>query len=313
MKKELLKKDKNILKALNEMCDFDFQKEHKINKHIGKFTINSLVKEFGLDLYNDKIVLLVHRDRQYFDELFLVEVLDNKRVDIDFKPYRCKVENNLTYFHTKQSFEYDRKNDNNYVYVISQNKDDLVKKDKTNDNDELDYNTKFKIKECDKYHYSWLDKYTYSMTLINTNNNEERSYYGESKKIDNINLVIDKSGYIVKLKKRELKERAEQLRTDRAKNKFLNTDYTNKLLKVDNIKNDIKTKLISFLNNKDFNCELFRTIQYNSIISDIKWILNDIDNYIKRINEKEYKSVEIADDDYNKITNKYDKIIEMLV
>ena len=26
IKKELLKRDKNILKALNEICDFDFQK-----------------------------------------------------------------------------------------------------------------------------------------------------------------------------------------------------------------------------------------------------------------------------------------------
>lgn len=310
IKKELLKRDKNILKALNEICDFDFQKEHKINKHIGKFTINSLVKEFGLDLYNDKIILLVHRDRLYFEELFLAEVLDNKRVDIDFEPYRCKVKNNLTYFHTKQSFEFDRKNDKNYVYVISQNRDDLVKKDKINDNDELDYNTRFKIKECDKYHYSWSDKYTYSMTLINTNNNEERSYYGESS--DNVNLIIDKSGYIVALKKRELKERAEQLRTDRAKNKFLSTDYTNKLLKVDNIKNDVKTKLISFLNNKDFNYNVLSILRYD-IVGDIQYILNDIENYVEKINKKLYKSVEVADDDYNKIKNKYDKIIEMLV
>lgn len=312
MKKELLNRDKNILKALNEMCNFDFQKEHKINKHIGKFTINSLVKEFELDLYNDKIVLLVHCDRYYTQELFLVEVLDNKTIDIDFKPYRCKVQNNLAHFHTKQSFEYHRKNDNNYVYVISQNRDNLVKKDKIIDNDELNYNVRYKIKECHKSHYSWSDRYEYDMTLFNTNNNKEFVYYGVSKKIDNVNLVIDKSGYIVDIKKCELKKRAEQLRIERAKNKFLNTDYTNKLLKVDNIKNDIKTKLISFLNNRNFDYELFRTMQ-NGIVSDIKWILYDIDNYIKRINEKEYESIESADKYYNQITNKYDKIIEMLV
>lgn len=311
MKRELLKRDKNILKALNEMCDFDFQKEHKINKHIGKFTINSLVKEFGLDLYNDKIILLVHCDRWYSNKLFLVEVLDNKRIDTDFKPYRCKVENILDNFHTKQSFEYNRKNDNNYVYAISQNRDNLVKKDKIIDNDELNYNVRYKIKECDKDYFSWSNKYRYIIKLINTNNNEEHSYYGDSKN-DNVNLVIDKSGYIVDIKKRELEERAEQLRTDRAKNKFLNTDYTDKLLKVDNMKNDIKTKLISFLNNRNFNYELLDTLQYN-IVGSVKWLLNDIEHYIEKINEKLYKSVEVADDDYNKITNKYDKIIKVLV
>lgn len=59
LKKELLERNRNILKALHDLYDFDFQADFDILKIKGRFTANSIKKLLNIKDFDDHNVCLI--------------------------------------------------------------------------------------------------------------------------------------------------------------------------------------------------------------------------------------------------------------
>lgn len=324
IKKELLKQEKNTLKVLNGLFGYDFQKEYNLYKHDGKFTINSLIKKYDLDLINDKVILLIKSGARYSaDYIYLVEVTSDKKINIDFRTFDSGIESNkLSTFYAKHQFEDARKNDNTFIYIVSQNKNNLGKKFSK---PVIDYSKRYilnSVNSCCNKNINYKDYenksinsiYIVDSTIKNNYYNQieyKYSYYSMSSNIIGLHNAIDKSGYLVSKKRESLKIDAKILKTKRNKEKFLAGDYSKKIESINNIINELKGKIVKVFNNNDLSYELMLKMDYR-IMSEIKWLLHDITKFKNGINKKEFLSIEAVDNSYKRILDKYKEISKIL-
>jgi hypothetical protein len=324
VKKEVLNYDKKALQVLHGLYGYDFQKEYNLYKHEGKFTINSLVKKYDLDLINNKVVLLIKSGARYsMDCIYLVEVISDKKINIDFRIFDSGVDDNkLSTFYAKHQFEDARKNDNTLIYIVSQNKNNLGEKFSK---PALDYSKRYtlnSVNSCCNKNFSYKDYenkvidsiYIVDSTIKNNYYNQieyKYNYYSMRSNIIGLHNAIDKSGYIVSKKRENLKIDAKILKTKRDKEKFLAGDYSKKMESIDNITNELKGKIVKVFNNNDLSYELMLKMDYK-IMSDIKWLLHDITIFKNGINKKEFLSIDVVDNSYKKILDKYKEISKIL-
>lgn len=304
--KEILKINKETFRILHNLWGYDFQKEYKAYKYRGEFTIASLLKEFDLSLSCDKIVLLVKfsgyfvMKSDWYDYLKLVEINNDKTVNVNCVPVNTKIH----YFFNKSDFNKKRKEDNCCVYIISQDKKYLEKKwVSKEDKKEFYRNNRF---ELIRHEHGSI-----TANLFHKNSNKEYQYTISKWKNCN-NMIVDKSGYIVDIKRAYLEDRVCQLRNERLKNEYLKMDYSDKLLEVDNMKNTIKIKLLDLLTNCDFTYNLFDSIDDFDVIIKTKRILNDIEDYKKSTNKKIYCSIIDADKVYDNIVRQFVNIVKRI-
>ena len=322
-KNEVLSYDRQALKVLNGLYGYDFQQEYNIYKHVGRFTINSLVKMYDLDLVNNKVVLLIKSGARYScDYIYVVEVEANKKINIDLQVCKSGVyDTKLSSFYAKYQFEDARKNDNTIIYIVSQNKNSLGN---THNEPKIDFNKRYKLINVNNCSYDvkkdYNNKVIDSITILDPS---KKNTYGHRinyqysfnfyklYKVTGLNNAIDKSGYIVSDKQQTLKVKAKQLKVERQKQEFLNGDYKKEVLEVDNIVKDLKSKLIELYSNNDLTYDFMEKFGY-SFMHNIQWLLFDIERFKEKINNKEYGSIDAVNNTYNKITEKYNNIIDSL-
>lgn len=213
---ELKAIDKNAFKALNMIYGFDFEKDFTIVKLEGSFTINRVLKESGSIPEKDRIVITFLPDTKSWrhDKLMTVKITGcgASDFDVDFNrvyPHNTKVDN----FHCKGDFNEYRKKPI-VTFVIAQNKNLLARTYKT---PVPDLSDRFFITGDREYNKRLKSLYTGLAMDITGNNCNSRIP-------ENKNDVIDKSGYIVGIKRERLQKRAQNLRNERKKLAFKNTD-----------------------------------------------------------------------------------------
>ena len=305
-KKELLNIEVNTFRVLHNLYQFDFEKEHKAIKHAGKFTINSLVKTYDLNLIDDKIVLLVGNVSGWENYLHLVELGYNNLIEIETKPHRSGIYNcKITDFISKKYFEEARKNENIVVWIIAQNVNLLSDKKQF----VFVNNHRFKLLDTGYKTYNPTAKQSYysKIKLFDTVNNKSIEYRPETK-TDNINLIIDKSGYLIETERNKLYFKAKRLKSERLKNEFVTTDYSDQLNELSLISGKLKTKLIDVLYNNVFNFELLKN--YNDLVFKIKYLQLDIERCNTKLLNKSYSSIAAADVEFNAIVNKVKEVLQ---
>ena len=222
---------RTILRAFNGCTPVNYAAPLKVYEINGPFTtaqIKNTVNNDGFNTFNSVIFALVKDS--HFNEYNLMKLTAGDTIITDYKPkyYDDRTGARLDHFITKGSYNDDRKKENAHAFIICQLNEYL--KPETTKN-AVDFAGRFKLVNINKWAYNTGGaSYIGSLDLIRMDASGEKvnykAVYCRGHEITDAGAVIDKSGYIVNLKRVDLKERAEKLRAERAKNDYTKTDNT---------------------------------------------------------------------------------------
>ena len=279
--KEMLKEDKNILRALNMNYGFDFNKEIQAVKIDGSFTINKVLKETQSSILNDRIVVLVRTSLPYGwrkDHLMAVRITGMGAADFEIEHHKRWFDfpTIMDNYHAKGDFNEDRKNAA-YCYVVVQSKELLsrVYEDPT-----PDLKGRLTVDEQKRL-----------------TSNRGMSYYSRQE------LVFDKSGYLLTNKRNDLAQRAKQLRAEREKESYKATDNMAIIQDFQDQLATLKTAIIEKLNMAN------TSDQIKTIADSLSWYKGLGDCFSKfeyirnKETEKSFPSVDAFNSRVNDLNN----------
>ena len=231
--KELLTKNKKALQFLHIAHGFDFEAEHIVKAIEGRFTYNSVIKEIEKDIPAEyTAAVLVDPINSYiFPYLHYASISKGK-----FHPLRVKGlphwEFNIHEFFSIGSFEEMRKNSTKRVYIIAQ-KTELLIPPNTNKGINLSQRFRYVPSDYEKCGDGRGNTYINKIKLMRLDGSAEifeympnNTFYPGDKKPKTIEEVIDKSGYLIINRRRELKAAAKRLKADRERAAALAADFT---------------------------------------------------------------------------------------
>ena len=235
----LLKENKNALQFLHRAHGFNFEKEIFIGSLPGRFTFKMVNDYINANLNGAFVaaVLIKPNERSHFNRLHYAAI-KNGRFEIDrdnaigfFYKY------NIDYFFSVKDFEETRKQKTEKIFIIAQNKDFLL----TPKNEiKIESNTRYNISDVRKCGDGRGNSWISEMKLTPTTGTKEsttfkpyNTFYGNEKRNANITDHIDKSGFILRFKRLELKRRALELKAARDAEQLKNTDFSKQIKSIE--------------------------------------------------------------------------------
>ena len=312
--KNLLATDHNALKALHDVMHYDYNKPFNVFQIDGRFTVSKIEKmtaEKGYNPFKDTIVVLTIGGNGWRrNHLCNIKLQGGGMFDITFKFYSCH-KTKIDSYITKGDFNETRKQDNITTFVICQKESDLAPKNEH----KPDFANRFKVKSVSKWGYgNGGATYIGEVALIRTDdtgsiytyNKQGNVYYrGSRPEYESIENIIDKSGYIVADKRRDLLHDAMALRAERAKAAYQATDNTAKLATLEKKIAEKKSEIVKAL-------EAATTSEAIKAISkrlDYFHGLSDIVDTFERLTACD-REKKLADNDA--FTTRYNSILEKL-
>lgn len=309
--RELRNIDRNTFTALNKVFGYNFEKPFATAKINGSFTINRIWKELdGKHTAHDSVVVaLMVADTETWKAHTVTRILSDN-IDIDFRMYSTNTEVWDTFF-SKGDFHAIRKTCKK-VYIIAQ------KKELMNDPKKTAYHDMCERFTFDGKYTRWArsvgasDTYISRLELIDPRHNNKRFEYSPTYRSNNpyrdTSEIIDKSGYIINMKRLELAHKAEELRAARAAAGFKATDNTA-------IINGIKGRIDSL---RGVICEALKNATTSEDIRKIEKVLSSWDGFggiyskferlAKGENEKTFESIAAFNEALTDINNRIDKV-----
>lgn len=266
--KRLLTINPKALKGLHNVLGFDFEKPFACIALVGNFTINKvykIVEAAGYDAHCRIALLMRIPKSNWYNRFHIVTVEYGGRVDIDHE----KTGYNLDYFYRKADFENVRKNQRAETFIIVQKKDD--------------------IRIPTSKPFDMAARY------------ESAPYYGQSyyKK-----YTLDKSGYIMDGRLENLKRRADQLRREREKNAYLQTDNTEKVERLRGLIEARKAEIVAELIAARTSEELSAVNKKLNYWHGLEGIMSDFEHFEKYTNNRSYSTIAQSDRAYDEILKK---------
>lgn len=306
MKKELLKKEKNILKALHVLYDFDFQQEFEIVKFTGNFTHNRIKKELNKDeLQNHNIAVVITNVKYRESQIFVTKVTDTS-FSLSFPKniyYMCKIND----FYTKSYFEDIRKEKDLVCYIVSQKNEHK----KPASPKKIDYTQRFKyVRHIGLSDGRGRNGVSQVYLICKNGTGKEFTYRTQDGFYStNINDFVDKSGYLLEEHRGDLLRKAKALKAKKEKNKVDSMDFSSDLEKAGANMDEIK-KAISKAFIDNFNYETICKIDL--IITRLRWALNDFEIITEKNKKKKFSSLESALYVLNRLNEKISEIGAMI-
>lgn len=278
----------------------------------GPFTINQVKKVAemaGFNVYTSLITLLV-KNPHFNDEYDIATLTTGDTVNTDFnyvwfdrKEYGARVHRYIC----KGAFNENRKKENAHTFIICQLKDYIAKPEKK----PVDIYSRFNVVEVHK----WCKEYggTSYIGDIDTTRTDaagqkwtyKKTFKGAATRLDE---VIDKSGYIVDIRRDELKRRANGLRSERAKNAYIETNNAAKIEELRNMIEAKKADIIQALNGADNAAELEKICEKLNTWRGLPAIIKDFERLEAADAEKKYNSVESFEKNYTYIFTAVDAL-----
>ena len=251
----LLKENRKALQFLHAAYGMDFESPYFIKRLEGRFTYNSVTKAIGekLDGKYKAVVLIKPFDTYRNERLHVIDVKLGKFE----RPERKAVKMwrfDIDEFFTVGDFEETRKNRTKYAYIIAQSNEHL----KMPNCKPWDYSARYKIKNdalrggvemsSDGRGGKWVSK----ITLLSPTGEREplvyepfnHFYFEERAELgDNIENYIDKSGYLIREKRHDLKTRVKALKAQRDLNALKAADFTEEETRIFTKLEEVKKQL----------------------------------------------------------------------
>lgn len=249
----MLKDRPQAFRQLHKLYSFDFESDFIYYEHTGNFTVNSLLKNAGneagaqLNTADYEMVLLVKPflkwGKKNTNTWYLVDIKENNKPSVDVgNIYRKSgIYDSLDCFFTLQDFNNKRKDKKVKAVLIAQ-KRELLKPEKVK---YIDYGERYSVTDVRMASYKG-GKFI-SSASIKDGNGKKTVLYRYGRDIETVDDLIDKSGYIINERRKDLKRRAEALRAERKKNEFLAADLSKYLYDADKQMNDIKSVISGYM------------------------------------------------------------------
>lgn len=290
MKRNLLQRNRKVLKGLHELYGFDFESVFSISEHVGKFTLNSIKKELGVadfDGMNVAVLIVDNTWGRNYDYFKAVKATNGGFVISHEKTGMYNY--GLDDFYAKTYFEDLRKREGKIYYIVAQEKELSVKPSEK------------KADLCERFGlvrvHRWSDgrgKHGLSqLTLSDKMHNGKEFSYKTANRLAGESALnyIDKSGYIAEIKREELKRKALKVKAEREKAKADKADYGAEIADFDKAMEEIKAELSkAALSISGYNS----VYNFGDILQSMRWAYRGIEKFKARYNEHSFSSVEVA-------------------
>ena len=307
--KELLKAEPRALKALHYAFHFDYNKPFQVLKIEGNTTINKILKQ--IEPSSGPIVILSH-GADFDNKRYRVATISR---DGGFETNVSVYAQYLSTYYRKSDFKDRLKNreDNVFHIIIAQDAENLSKGNcerKTSwDYRPIDYTKRFFIRSKDAIQKkrSWKDSDTlfiFSIILMESESNGNYFKYMPDDESDNLSDIIDKSGYLVEKKRRELKVGAYNLRKQKEKEAFQATDNTAKMNELKSLIDSTRVLLFARLNEVQTADQLESIGEKIFSYNGLKGAWNKYEDMMDMVQRKSYSSIESFENDYNYLKKK---------
>lgn len=325
---ELKAKDKNIFRALNQCYGFNFENDFTLVKLETPVTIGKALKaiyaehptpsKYSVNAGGSRVVvLLIPSNRWNNDKIKAVQIYGTGASD--FEVEHCKrwfdFKTILDYYFRKGDFNEDRKNAE-AVYIIAQKNADLARVYKKYEADFNDINARFILKRANKTTKNWRRENEFdfisSLDLLTVENNKKADYgviYRQGHEPQNVNDIIDKSGYIVNVKRSNLQNKAEELRKERAANKYKATDNSAIIAGVLERADRLKQSLVEMLANAKTSEEIRDCGNLIKYYDGLEGIFGKCERLATMDAKKEFRSIASFNEYVNQINENIDDII----
>lgn len=302
--KKLLSVDRHAMRSLHTVIGFDFKKPFAVWDISGRFTVKQIEKEAEKRGYNNAVIAVCVRDRDGWNKDFSLVTVRGGAVKIDYKMPYYSNGRGLDYFFSKGSFEEMRKSESAEAVIFVQSRDNIKKPEEKT----VDFSERFKL-ECvnkcgDGRGAHWIS----GLELKQTTNNGQRVKYGGhwyissgNEKPQNVNDVIDKSGYILIERRANLRRRAAALRAERAKAKYDATNNEKQIAELREMIRARKASIVEMLKSANTAEELKAVEKAVAYWKGLAGIVADFERFERRTAAKEYRSIEDSNSAYNAI------------
>lgn len=311
--KTLLSTGKYGLNDLHDVLGFDFCAPFGAYMVKGRFTIKQVEKLIGADGYNygNSVIAICTRDKsKSWEKRFHLVTFTHSAISICARiPYRADGWG-LDTFYRKSDFEAVRKSDSAETIIFAQ-LDKHIKKP-CQRAFSLDTSERYKLLDYDYVRDPRGNKkYISRLELQEIGTNGKKigcdiigcGFCSGANYAENIDQIIDKSGYFVKLRRADLKGRAAALRAEREKARFAISDNTAKIEELQKLIDERKQEII-------LNLTLATTAGEFKAVGDSIGLYNefaDIVSAFERLKEKDtsksYGSISEFEQAYTKIRN----------
>lgn len=308
---ELLKDSPKAMQFLHDFRGFDFCKPFEIVKACGAFTLNSIKKAINKsDFGGLNIIILLKRTQSHFDGVYAAYIAEDGRIRsytnrdlLNFNAYgrRIKTAYNIG------NFEEIRKKETEYIYIIYQSdKYRTPTRPQPYETHRIDTARRYKLIEARPTYYAGrTGARITSITIKDTTTNAAavRYCFGFVPKDAPMETadIIDKSGYITINRKCELRERAAELRKQRAKAEFLRQDYTEENTKAHQEIKQTARKASEQLSKAEFESDFRRIKECCKMLEEAA---SNLEHHEKKTAEKDFASVQKSFNSLQAINNK---------
>lgn len=307
--KKILSVDRHAMQDLHTVLGFDFCKPFSSWYIDGRFTVKQIEKEAEKRGHDNAVIAICARDRHGWNKDFSLATTCGGVVSIDYKTPWYSKGRGLDNFYTKGSFEEVRKSNGAEAVVFVQNREYINKPS----GKKVDFSERFKVERVNKSTDGKGNRWISRLDLRQTTNNGKRVEYGgqwyingSNAKPQQLNDVIDKSGYILLDRRAELQRRAAALRAERAKAAYNATDNTRQLEELREIIQKRKSEIVEMLQNANTAKELIEVETALSRWKGFAGIVSDFERFKSNTENKKYKSI----DDSNKAYQEIKKALE---
>lgn len=301
--KTLLNNDSRALSALHNVFRFDYNKPYQAFKIDGKTTINQILKK--IENPENKLIIVINHlsDKTCLNNYNCVAIIDHLgNVDIDYRPHYF-IAQKIRAYHVKYDFRDHLKfsDISPYHIIIAQDKCNLTPRKELS----MDYSQRFKISKNERaIEKSLYDCKCYisSLSLVETVNSGNVVRYHPDIYSDDINSIIDKSGYIVERVRDILKRKASALKAEREKAAFEATDNAERIEELRVRITARKLELIERFKKADNYCSIAKISEALRTYGDgFASILRAFESLQEGEAKKSYTSIKAFNKDYERI------------
>lgn len=312
--KKLLQDSPHAMQDLHQVFGFDFCKPFKILQFTGSYTVNQIRKkviEAGLTPEYSKIVILTKEGKEnYYHSYYyyVVEIRNYIDYKIDFKfPYHGKI--SLDTFYAKKCFEDLRKSKTAETIILAQNTQYIKIPEKYKP--DYSYLNRFKFINAD---YTFIT--SQNKRIVNRVNVQLLDRKGEqcSREIigqiiysgnyyeEDVHQIIDKSGYFIDIRRKDLKQKAAALRKEREKAAYMaSQDDAAKIKELQDAVEKTKKVIAAKLLNSNSYVEMKKVKNSLEIFHGLSGAIMDFERFINACNNKQFASIKHRDIAYNNI------------
>lgn len=299
--------------TLHNTFAMNFEDEFFITEQYGNFTHGSVIKLFEqltkdnwISNYN--VFILYEPEEKWNTTLRLVQVKSTCFL-ITRDEIGCRtlgMSDGMETNWRKADFEKHRKNKEIHWFMIIQHKDKTMHRVYK---DGITQFSRLKIVDVDHYVYSAGSKNEYIGTIrvkLNDRPNDGRwkinREWNDDITPDNINRIIDKSGYLVVRRQAEYRRRITEIRVNKSKQQAIEYDNTNDIKEIEKRIEKLHNTIRIYMNGNIE--EVFKNYQkIDKIVGFLDWIKNDV----KKFQNHTYETMEQIDSDLSHIKYYLDK------